>query len=236
MQERVRRKTVIEVVAAFVAVTAVASLLYHLPGVPILRANLQAIVAAMFLLVPLYLLRDRGSIERYGFTTHPRRLGLLVLGAWLLVTFPLFVGAFYGYHRVLCAVAPSWVAGSCYRLVHPIFRIPHELGTLAAAQVLVVGLPEELFFRGYVQGRLEDAWPPSWKLWGAPVGKAWLASSAIFALGHFLVTFEPQMLSRFFPGLAFGWMYARTRSILAGTLFHAACNLLMEFLVLGFLM
>jgi len=38
------------------------------------------------------------------------------------------------------------------------------------------------------------------------------------------------MLSRFFPGLAFGWMYARTRSILASTIFHAACNLIMAVL------
>jgi membrane protease YdiL (CAAX protease family) len=44
------------------------------------------------------------------------------------------------------------------------------------------------------------------------------------------VTFEPQMLTRFFPGLVFGWMYARTRSILAGTIFHAACNLIMSLL------
>ena len=72
------------------------------------------------------------------------------------------------------------------------------------------------------------------KFLGAPVGAAWLAGAALFALGHFLVTFEPQMLTRFFPGLVFGWMYARTRSILAGTIFHAACNLLMEVLGASF--
>ena len=44
------------------------------------------------------------------------------------------------------------------------------------------------------------------------------------------MTFEPQMLTRFFPGLVFGWMFARTRSILAGTIFHAACNLIMAVL------
>jgi membrane protease YdiL (CAAX protease family) len=42
------------------------------------------------------------------------------------------------------------------------------------------------------------------------------------------------MLSRFIPGLVFGWMFARTRSILAGTLFHAACNLVMEIFTLSF--
>jgi uncharacterized protein len=236
VQPEERTRTLSEVLIAFAVVTALASILYHLPGVGIIRANLQAIVASLFILVPLYLLRDRGSIERYGFTTHPRKLGGLVLAAWVCLSLPLFVGLFYAYHRILCVVAPAWVAGSCYRLLHPIFRVPHDFSMLAAAQVLVVGLPEELFFRGYIQGRLEDAWPPGRSLWGAPVGKAWLVGALLFALGHYLVTFEPQMLSRFFPGLAFGWMYARTRSILAGTIFHALCNLLMEFLVLGFLM
>lgn len=106
---------------------------------------------------------------------------------------------------------------------------------LAAAQLVVVALPEELFFRGYIQGRLEDAWPPKWNLFGARVGGAWLVASVLFALGHYFVTFEPQMLSRVVPGLVFGWMFARTRSILAGTIFHAACNLLMEVLATSFL-
>ena len=60
-------------------------------------------------------------------------------------------------------------------------------------------------------------------------------TAALFALGHYLVTFEPQMLTRFIPGLVFGWMYTRTRSILAGTLFHAACNLFMDVLQRSFL-
>jgi membrane protease YdiL (CAAX protease family) len=120
------------------------------------------------------------------------------------------------------------------RILHPKLRFPPDFGMLAAAQLIVVALPEELFFRGYLQGRLEDAWPPSRKLLGAPVGGAWLASAALFGLGHYLVSFEPGMLTRFFPGLVFGWMFSRTRSILAGTIFHATCNLLMDVLAHSF--
>ena len=36
------------------------------------------------------------------------------------------------------------------------------------------------------------------------------------------------MLTRFFPGLVFGWMRARSGSILPGVLFHALCNLYIE--------
>jgi membrane protease YdiL (CAAX protease family) len=38
----------------------------------------------------------------------------------------------------------------------------------------------------------------------------------------------------FFPGLAFGWMRARTGSLAAGTAFHASCNLLSEILHASF--
>jgi membrane protease YdiL (CAAX protease family) len=115
-------------------------------------------------------------------------------------------------------------------VLHPAWHLPRTFAVDAAAQLVVIALPEELFFRGYVQGRLEDALPPRHKLFGAPVGAAWLIAAALFGLGHYLVSFEPQMLTRFFPGLVFGWMFARTRSILPSTIFHAACNLIMSVL------
>lgn len=227
-------RTAVEVGLVFAGATAAAAILYHLQFIPFVRANLHALVAAVFLVLPQVMLRGRGDIDRYGFTTHPRGLGLKVAAAGIFGVLPLFVGGFVLYNRLLCAYAPQLAAGSCVRILHPIWRLPPSFGLLAAAQLVVVALPEELFFRGYLQGRLEDVWPSQWKLFGAKVGGAWVATAALFALGHFFVTFEPQMLTRFFPGLVFGWMYSRTRSILAGTLFHAACNLLMDVLATSF--
>jgi hypothetical protein len=57
-----------------------------------------------------------------------------------------------------------------------------------------------------------------------------MLSSALFALGHFLVDFQPARLAVFFPALAFGWMRSRSGSIAAGATFHALCNLLSEML------
>ena len=230
-----RRSTAIEVGLAFVVATGIASGLYRAQGIPFIHQNLHALVAAVFLLLPQVALKGRGDIERYGFTSHPRRLGLAVATVGIFGVLPLFSVGFVAWNRFLCAHAPAWVPGSCLRLAHPVFRLPSDFAMLAAAQLIVVALPEELFFRGYLQGRLEDAWPASRTFFGARLGGAWVAQAALFALGHYFVTFEPQMLTRFFPGLLFGWMYARTRSILAGTLFHAACNLLMDVLASSFL-
>lgn len=215
----------------FALATGACSALYNVgQSVGFVHRNLHALVALVFLALPQLVLRRRGNIERYGFTTHPLGVGLLLAAVGILVVLPLFAGGFLVAVRAACAQAPSWVPGSCARAAHPLWRLPPDFAMQAAAQLVVIALPEELFFRGYVQGRLEDALPPTRNLGGARVGWAWILGAALFGLGHFLVTFEPQMLTRFFPGLAFGWMFARTRSILASTIFHAACNLIMAVL------
>lgn len=229
-----RGRTAAEVALAFVGSTAIVAALYHAQSVSFVRNNLHALVAGLFLVAPHLLLRGRADIERYGFTSRPRLLGAQLAAIAIAGVLPLFVAGFFAWTHLACAHFPSLVPAACARALHPRLRWPADFGLLAGAQLIVVALPEELFFRGYLQGRLEDAWPARRRLLGAPVGGAWLAGSALFALGHFFVTLEPQMLTRFFPGLVFGWMYARTRSILAGTLFHAACNLLMEVLGASF--
>ncbi|MGZ3428692.1 MAG: myxosortase family intramembrane protease [Polyangia bacterium] len=226
-----RGRTLVEVAIVFALATGAASALYNVgQSVGFVHRNLHAMVALIFLGLPQLVLRRRGNIERYGFTTHPLGLGLLLAFGAIAIVLPLFAGGFVVVVRAACAHTPQLVPGSCFRAAHPLWRLPSDFALQAAAQLIVVALPEELFFRGYVQGRLEEALPPTRTLFGARVGWAWILGAALFGLGHFLVTFEPQMLTRFFPGLVFGWMFARTRSILAGTIFHAACNLIMAVL------
>jgi membrane protease YdiL (CAAX protease family) len=231
MPERAgRARIVAEALGAFAAATLIAALLYHAQGVPFIRYNLHALVALVFLALPQLLLKKHGGIERYGFTLQPPAIGLTIAALAILVVLPLFSAGFVIFMRQLCAHAATLVPGSCARVLHPHWRLPPDFAWLSLAQLLVVALPEELFFRGYLQGRLEEALPPTVNVFGARLGWAWILAAALFALGHYLVSFEPQMLTRFFPGLVFGWMYARTRSILAGTIFHAACNLIMALL------
>jgi membrane protease YdiL (CAAX protease family) len=226
-----RQRTLVEVGITYAVAIAAASALYNVgQSVGVVHRNLHTLVALVFLGLPHLMLRKRGNVERYGFTTHPLRLGLLLAVGAIALVLPLFAGGFVVLVRAACAHSPQLVPGSCFRAAHPLWRLPPDFALQAAAQLIVVALPEELFFRGYVQGRLEDALPPTKMLFGARVGWAWILAAALFALGHFLVNFEPQMLTRFFPGLVFGWMYARTRSILPGTIFHAACNLIMALL------
>lgn len=101
-------------------------------------------------------------------------------------------------------------------------------------QLIIIALPEEAFYRGYLQSRLDEAMPARIKVFGASVGPALIATSIIFALGHFATIREPARLAVFFPSLAFGWLRARTGGIGAGVAFHASCNIFSELLGKGY--
>lgn len=101
-------------------------------------------------------------------------------------------------------------------------------------QLVIIALPEEAFYRGYLQSRLDEAFPWRVKVLGAQIGPALLVTSVIFALGHFATIREPARLAVFFPSLVFGWLRARTGGIGAGLTFHAACNVFSELLGKGY--
>jgi membrane protease YdiL (CAAX protease family) len=103
----------------------------------------------------------------------------------------------------------------------------------ALGQLVVVALPEEAFFRGYLQTALDRSLPGRVRVLGADLGWGILAASAIFAVGHFATVHNPARLAVFFPSLVFGWLRARTGGVGAGVAFHAACNLLSEGLARG---
>ncbi len=101
---------------------------------------------------------------------------------------------------------------------------------LLLTQVVLVALPEEWLYRGYLQRRLTEAFPPTRRVLGVPLGVGWLLATACFAAGHLVLDPRPSRLLTFFPGLLFGWMAARTGSIAASVGFHALCNVLAQML------
>jgi len=92
-------------------------------------------------------------------------------------------------------------------------------------QVVAVALPEEMFYRGYLQTKLERVWPPVTRGWQRGLGLALLVTSLVFALGHLVTIPHVARLAVFFPSLAFGWLRSRTGGIGASVIFHASCNL-----------
>jgi membrane protease YdiL (CAAX protease family) len=97
-------------------------------------------------------------------------------------------------------------------------------------QLVVIALPEEMFYRGYLQTALDRALPSRRRVLGADLGWGLVISSAIFAVGHLATQLDPARLSVFFPSLVFGWLRARSGGIGASVFFHALCNLFAAYL------
>jgi len=105
-----------------------------------------------------------------------------------------------------------------------------SLGSDFMGQLLVIALPEETFYRGYLQTSLDEVWKPRVRVLGAQLGPGLLVSCALFAAGHLCTEFNAGRLAVFFPALVFGWLRARTRGVGAGIVFHALCNLFASYL------
>lgn len=132
-------------------------------------------------------------------------------------------------------VFPAFAVGFArwWHVRHIEWTPPPKLVDAVLGQLVVVALPEEAFFRGYLQTSLDRAWGRRVEIFGAKVGPALLVSSALFALGHLATIPHPARLAVFFPSLVFGWLRARTGGIGAGLAFHAMCNLLSDGLARG---
>ncbi len=137
------------------------------------------------------------------------------------VIFPPFVVAFWLWH------------GPSHSFV---WRWPPDFASFVLSQIVLVGLPEEALFRGYVQTRLGDHFFTRWRILGTEVvAGAWILQAVLFALVHLATGPDVQKLATFFPGLLFGWLRARRGGIGAGIVMHAASNVLAEVLVTGWL-
>lgn len=115
------------------------------------------------------------------------------------------------------------------------FGVPwRELGNDAMGQLLIVALPEEAFYRGVLQTRLDAQFTKKVRFLGADLGWGIVITSAIFAAGHFATIRDPGRFAVFFPSLVFGYLRTRTKGIGASVLFHASCNMVSEVLARGY--
>ncbi len=89
-------------------------------------------------------------------------------------------------------------------------------------QLLMVALPEEVFFRGYLQRKI-----------GNNI-KGIIIVSLLFAIGHFItlclggghnIAICSQAVLTFFPSLVMGYLYLKTKTLWASIIFHFFANI-----------
>ena len=212
----------------------------------LLAGNLAGVGAFLFIVLPERAIHGRGErwvafgLPWWGITARETwRAWLRGLGfalAVCAVVFPLFLVAFWVYGRALSHLPPSLAGHLAPYLGTPAahFRLPARFPLLVLVQVLVVALPEELFYRGWMQTTWA-ATEPSRKvrILGATLGAGFLWTQLLFALGH-LVVLQAWRLGTFFPGLLFGWIRARTGTVAAPVLVHALSNVFLAVLEASF--
>jgi membrane protease YdiL (CAAX protease family) len=108
------------------------------------------------------------------------------------------------------------------------------LASQSMGQLFLVALPEEAFYRGYLQTRFDEALPSRVRILGGGMVPATIATSLVFALSHLATIHDAARLAVFFPSLLFGWLRARTGGVGAAILFHAFCNMFSEALGRGY--
>ena len=211
----------------------------------------SALVAVVFIYMPVVVAwRRKEDLDDYGFHWEPVRRGLVIAAVAILAVFPVFVVGYLAFYEIACGselLSNLVPRGMCARYggldaLHVpdlAWFAPAGAGVLtaefAAVQLVVVALPEELFFRGMLHELLERRFPPARRVLGGGIGLALVLSSLAFAMIHLPKDGDPRALATFFPGLLFGWMRSATGSILAPTLTHAASNILVRFLELAVL-
>ncbi len=113
----------------------------------------------------------------------------------------------------------------------------------ALTHLILVALPEEYFYRGYLQTRIADLLghdieePDELPRFLGFSSANWI-TSGLFAVGHLLIpiggVWSPARAAVFFPSLLFGWLRERTGSIIAPTVFHAGANMMVLLVVVHY--
>lgn len=243
-------REVLVVYAAVAVATAALGALHTLPW----AADLSALaIAAVFLGTALTMARRTpGGAKRFGI-----ELGGLLEPAEESDDRPAGPLGLYDLARTIRAALPSaaretGIALAIAAIVFPPFvvgfwlwhgpghpfaaRLPPDFLSFVLSQFVLVGLPEEALFRGYVQTRLGDHFVAARRVLGVELSvPAWILQAVLFAIVHLATEPSVEKLAVFFPGLLFGWLRARRGGIGAAIVFHAASNILAEILVTGWL-
>ena len=177
-------------------------------------------LSTLWLLIPFTLITfTRRSYDAYGLTFRdcggPRFHAAVVLAVFLPYTVAYYLLAHWGW-------------GARFD-----FRLPPGFVHSAMVQVLLIAFPEEFFFRGYFQTQLDRAWTTPYKLLGARWGIGLVVTAAVFAACHVVHGGWSRLLV-FFPGLLYGWLRARSGTVLVPTVYHALSNLLLQVLRASF--
>lgn len=191
--------------------------------IPVGRDSVLLLAGAVQILVPMTWMTRQD--QKITFMEPDWRSGLRSLELFLIVSlliFPVFFGIAHLYETLLL--------GKTYFLV-PL----RQAALFISTQIILIALPEEFFFRGWLQSSLNKIFPKRWSFLGASFGVALPLTALVFAFSHSLISLQWWHFSIFFPALVFGWLRERSGGLLAPVLFHATSNVVIRLIAIRYL-
>jgi membrane protease YdiL (CAAX protease family) len=167
------------------------------------------IVAAV---LPTSIKRD--GFSHFGFNINDLKDSLAVLIRTCIIVLPLALCGLWGLKSLGFSVLSWPVSAREQNWVRWLFY-----------QFMYVALAEEVFFRGYVQSNIVRIVKPI--MGKRPRRWQWTSigiSAMCFAVAHVIVQGHVVSALTFLPGLVLGWLFIRTKSLLAPILFHGLAN------------
>lgn len=210
------KKLIYEASAVTFILVAVTSILNSLQHISVVGQLYGLVFALMFLYVPAFLLhrskRQIDFIDRSASSYLKSVLAFIVASA---IVFPAFLMAAHLWETIILGSSG------------PAFSGFPGFAKLLPYHFIMVALPEEFFFRGYLQSTLNLVFPRRRRILGANLGAAWVVTAAVFAAAHSCISVEWWHFAIFFPALVFGYLRELTGSITAPILFHGTANIIM---------
>jgi len=220
MTETYKKSSIlIETFLTTLILVVVTRILYAMQGVPFIGEYYTLIFAILFLYVPIVILRARRRpIDFFDRGVKQYLHSFIVFVVVSLIVFPIFLLAAHGWQTIVWSFSG------------PTFGPIPEFWKYAAYQLIIVALPEEVFFRGYVQSSLNLIFPRKWRLFGVDFGWGLFVTALVFAFAHSIISLQWWHFAIFFPALLFGYIREKTGTVTAPILLHALSNIIMYIL------
>ena len=192
---------------------------------------------AIPLAVPLLPILDPG---RYWLLQTVHQIAALVLTLVTIRLVSVRTWAGWGFNLNRAGLGIAMTVGFALAVSLPTYFLmsaaPQPTSSITAGAIVavlithlfVIGSTQEVLFRGFVMGFLENRWPTIYRLGPVEVPLSGLIAAVIFTLAH-VKPFPPyawpaQLAFSFIYGVIYAVMYRHTRSLLGPALAHGYSN------------
>jgi membrane protease YdiL (CAAX protease family) len=170
---------------------------------PFLSDYRVGLIAAVWIIVPgISMVFQRRKLKAYGISLPGWKQSLIIMLISGLVLLSAYLIGYYIFSPVM----------------------PEGLALLTINTFLFVALPEEFFFRGYLQSELNTIFGKKFNFLSAEFGPALYITAVIFTLSHIFVQMNWSKAGLIFLSLVLGWIREKSGNIFAAAGFHTLAN------------